>query len=84
MDICCTIQDCLLQQKESMHELESAIRRRRDDTEAGLTIASGKYLASRKQVKKAIRKALGNLKGFKIVGSSNKEHDSCDKLIPYL
>ncbi|KHN39800.1 hypothetical protein glysoja_020540 [Glycine soja] len=69
---------------ESMHELESAIRRRRDDTEAGLTIASGKYLASRKQVKKAIRKALGNLKGFKIVGSSNKEHDSCDKLIPYL
>ncbi|KAL2988979.1 hypothetical protein AAZX31_11G113900 [Glycine max] len=67
LDICCTIQDCLLQQKESMHELESAIRRRRDDTEAGLTIASGKYLASRKQVKKAIRKALGNLKGFKIV-----------------
>ncbi|KAG4988372.1 hypothetical protein JHK82_030715 [Glycine max] len=35
---------------ESMHELESAIRRRRDDTEAGLTIASGKYLASRKQL----------------------------------
>ncbi|CAJ1933554.1 unnamed protein product [Sphenostylis stenocarpa] len=57
LDICGTIKDCLRQQKESMNELESAIRRRRD-AEAGFTIESGRYLSSRKQIKKAIRKAL--------------------------
>lgn len=82
LDTCSTIKDCLLQQKESMHELESAIRRRRD-SEAGFTIESGKYFASRKQIKKAIRKALGNLKGFKnelIVVSSNKDNETLSML----
>ncbi|KAG5118348.1 hypothetical protein JHK82_032768 [Glycine max] len=82
LDICSTIKDCLLQHKERVHELESAIRRRRD-AEAGFTVSSGKYLASRKQVKKAIRKALGNLKGFKnelIFASSNKDNETLSML----
>ncbi|KAK7404425.1 hypothetical protein VNO78_05314 [Psophocarpus tetragonolobus] len=78
LDVCSTIKDCLMEQKESMHELESAIRRRRD-AEAGFTIVSGKYLASRKRIKKATRKALENLKGFGnelIVASSNKDSET--------
>nr|KYP66103.1 hypothetical protein KK1_012387 [Cajanus cajan] len=82
LDICDTIKDCLVQQKENMHELESAIRRRRDAKD-GLLIESGKYLASRKQMKKVIRKALGNLKGFKnelMVASSNKNNKTLSML----
>jgi len=82
LDICGTIKDCLLQQKESMNELESAIRRRRD-AEEGFTFESGKYLASRKQIKKAIKKALGSLKGFNnelMNSTSNKSNETLSML----
>ncbi|KAJ4729006.1 hypothetical protein OWV82_001855 [Melia azedarach] len=61
LDICSIAQNSLLQTKESVQELQSVLRRRRG-TE--LTSEIKKYLASRKAVKKEIRKALGNLKGM--------------------
>ncbi|KAJ4704755.1 hypothetical protein OWV82_021618 [Melia azedarach] len=62
LDICSTAQNALLQTKESTQELQSVLRRRRGD-ETGLTSEIKKYLASRKTIKRAIQKALGNLKG---------------------
>lgn len=78
LDICSKAKDCLMQSKESMHELQSIIRRRRGD-ETRFTIASSKYLTSRKMTKKAIRKALENLKAIKnelIASSANKESNT--------
>ncbi|KAK7341465.1 hypothetical protein VNO80_24395 [Phaseolus coccineus] len=77
LDICSTAQDCLLQSKESIHMVHSVIRRKGADTE--FTVEGGKYLASRKNMKKAIRKALGNLKGMKselMVSSSNNDNEA--------
>ncbi|XP_027357009.1 uncharacterized protein LOC113866330 [Abrus precatorius] len=82
LDICSTVKDCLLQSKDSMQELQSVIRRRRT-AEAGLTIESGKYMACRKKMKKAIGKALRNLKAMKnefSVSSSNKEKETFSML----
>ncbi|KAF7810876.1 DUF241 domain protein [Senna tora] len=73
LDIFSTAKDCLLQSKESMLELQSAIRRTRG-SETAFTIEGAKYLASRKKVKKAIQKALKNLKGMK--NDSNHEDSS--------
>ncbi|KAL2328976.1 hypothetical protein Fmac_022403 [Flemingia macrophylla] len=63
LDICSIVHDCLLQSKESIHMIKSIIRRKGADTE--FVIEDGKYLASRKKMKKEIQKALGNLKGIK-------------------
>ncbi|XP_027357008.1 uncharacterized protein LOC113866329 [Abrus precatorius] len=78
LDICSTAKDCLLIAKESMHELDSVIRRRRGD-KTEFIAEGGKYLASRKKLKKAIRKALGNLEAIKTefaVLPSNKDYDT--------
>ena len=82
LDICITAKDCLLTSKESVRELQSVVRRRRVDG-TGFTIECGKYLASRKKMKKAIRKALANLKAMKsefVVSSSSKEDDTLSML----
>ncbi|XP_028767843.1 uncharacterized protein LOC114725489 [Neltuma alba] len=76
LDICGTAKDCLVQSKESVYEIHSAIRRR--GAEAAFTVGAGNYLASRKNVKKAIRNALGNIKGIRngfTVSSEAKEND---------
>ncbi|XP_028767677.1 uncharacterized protein LOC114743956 [Neltuma alba] len=77
LDICSTAKDCLLQSKECVYEIQSAIRRRRGD-ESAFTAEGGKYLASRKNMKKAIQKVFGNVKEvrheFKF-SSANKEND---------
>ncbi|XP_028767915.1 uncharacterized protein LOC114725554 [Neltuma alba] len=76
LDICSTAKDCLMRSKESVYEIQSTIRRR--GAEAASTDGAGNYLASRKNVKKAIQKALGNIKGLRnypIVSSANKEND---------
>ncbi|CAK7329382.1 unnamed protein product [Dovyalis caffra] len=57
LDLCNTAKDALLQTKECLHELQSILRRRGCD-EAGLTSEVKKYLALRKTVNKAIRRAL--------------------------
>ncbi|XVE48754.1 hypothetical protein DITRI_Ditri01bG0027600 [Diplodiscus trichospermus] len=61
LDVCSTAEDALLQTKECTQELQSVMRRRRG-AEMGLANAVKKYLTSRKAVKKAICKALKNLK----------------------
>ena len=81
LDVCSTAQDCLLQTKENMHEIQSVIRRRGADT--GFTVEGGKYLASRKKMKKVIQKALGNLKGIKtesMVSSSKNDNETLSML----
>ncbi|CAN0845538.1 hypothetical protein LINGRAHAP2_LOCUS4141 [Linum grandiflorum] len=60
LDLCNAAKDALSQMKESVSELQSAIRRRQGD----LVAETKRYLNSRKIVKKAIQKAL---KGMKIV-----------------
>ncbi|KAE8645688.1 uncharacterized protein LOC116405025 [Cucumis sativus] len=57
LDVCALAKDVLSQMKESAHELESALRRRKDDK-----IDVQKYLNSRKMVKKAIHMTLKGMK----------------------
>ena len=81
LDICSTIVDCLVQSKESVYGAQSAIRRR--VAEAAFTVAAGNYLASRKNMKKTIQKALKNIKGIRndlIVSSEVKEKDMLNML----
>ncbi|OIV99497.1 hypothetical protein TanjilG_17307 [Lupinus angustifolius] len=82
LDICSTAKDCLMQSKESLHELQSIIRRRKGG-DTGLAVAAAKYSSSRKIIKKAIRKALENLKATKkedIASSSNKDNNNFSML----
>ncbi|XP_028752862.1 uncharacterized protein LOC114712479 [Neltuma alba] len=75
LDICSTAKDCLVQSKKSVYEVQSAIRRR--GAEVALTVGAANYLASRKNVKKEIQKASGNLKGIRnqfTVSSEAKEN----------
>ncbi|KAI9127797.1 hypothetical protein K1719_000790 [Acacia pycnantha] len=74
LDISTTAKDCLLQSKESMLELHSIIRRRRS-ADTGFVMKAGKYLASRKNMKKEIRKALRNFEGMTNEFSANREND---------
>ncbi|XVF54098.1 hypothetical protein PTKIN_Ptkin05aG0153600 [Pterospermum kingtungense] len=60
LDVCSTAKDALLQIKECTQQLQSTLRRRRGVE--GLVNEVRKYLASRKAMKKAIYKALKNLK----------------------
>ncbi|KAI4298322.1 hypothetical protein L6164_031896 [Bauhinia variegata] len=85
LDVCTTAKDALHQSKESIRELQSVVRRRRGG-EISLTIEGGKYLASRKKVKKAILKALGNLKGIKneFISSSSKNDKETFSLLSIL
>ncbi|XP_004507466.1 uncharacterized protein [Cicer arietinum] len=84
LDICCTAKDCLLLSKESIHELQSVIRRRGNET--GLVIEGVKYLALRKNVKKQIRKALANLKAMKneFMASSTKKDNNSSPMLGFL
>ncbi|KAI4295503.1 hypothetical protein L6164_035545 [Bauhinia variegata] len=78
LDICSAAKDALLQSKEMMYELQSIFRRRRVG-ESAFTMEGGKYLTSRKKVKKTIRKALEDLKGIKkecILSSSNRDNEA--------
>ncbi|KAK7310627.1 hypothetical protein RJT34_08239 [Clitoria ternatea] len=62
LDACTATKDALLHTKECTRELQSVIRRRRGG-EVELTVEVKKFLTSRKVVRKAIFKALENLKG---------------------
>ncbi|KAJ1393646.1 hypothetical protein SESBI_34830 [Sesbania bispinosa] len=61
LDVCTAAKDSLLHTKECMRELQSIMRRKRGE-EMGITTEAKKFLTSRKVVRKAILKALGNLK----------------------
>ncbi|TYH94351.1 hypothetical protein ES332_A12G035700v1 [Gossypium tomentosum] len=60
LNVCTTAKDALLQTKECTQELQSILRRRRQAE--GLANEFRKYLTSRKAMKKAIYKALKNMK----------------------
>ncbi|KAK7409819.1 hypothetical protein VNO78_00156 [Psophocarpus tetragonolobus] len=62
LDACTATKDALLHTKECTRELQSTIRRRRGG-EVEFTVEVKKFLTSRKVVRKAIFKALENLKG---------------------
>ncbi|XP_058759012.1 uncharacterized protein LOC131632245 [Vicia villosa] len=82
LDICSIAKDFLLISTERIHELQSIIRRRGNET--GFTVEGAKYMAFRKNMKKQIRKALVNLKSMKneLISSSsnNKENNSSPML----
>jgi len=64
-----------------MHVIQSVIRRKGGGVE--FNVESEKYLASRKNMKKVIQKALRNLKGIKnelIASSTSKDNDTCSIL----
>ncbi|XVF00791.1 hypothetical protein REPUB_Repub04eG0032000 [Reevesia pubescens] len=74
LDVCSTAKDALLQTKECTQELQSILRRRRGVD--GLVKEVRKYLSSRKAAKKAISRALKNLKHMQnklSTSSSNKD-----------
>ena len=76
LDVCSTAQDALLHTKECIQELQSILRRRRG-AEMGLVNEIRKYLTSRKAMKKAICKALKNLKQIN-TSSFNKDGENGD------
>ncbi|XWS62588.1 hypothetical protein CRYUN_Cryun06bG0023800 [Craigia yunnanensis] len=61
LNVCTTAKDALLQVKECTLDLQSILRRKRG-VKTELAIEVRKYLTSRKAAKKAILKALKNLK----------------------
>ena len=61
LDVCTVAKDALLHTKECAREVQSIIRRKRGG-EMEVAAEVRKFLASRKVVKKAILRALGNLK----------------------
>ncbi|CAL1372938.1 unnamed protein product [Linum trigynum] len=69
LDLCNTAKDALSQLKESVAELQSAIRRRED----GLEGETRRYLKSRKNVIKAIQKVLKGMDSKKSTSSNNVE-----------
>ncbi|XP_068323210.1 uncharacterized protein [Pyrus communis] len=64
LDVCSTAKDAVLQTKAYVQDLQSIIRRTRGGESEALTSEVNKYLSSRKMVKKAIQKAMKNLKGI--------------------
>ncbi|KAE9620373.1 hypothetical protein Lalb_Chr01g0002431 [Lupinus albus] len=63
LDTCSATKDALIHTKECTRELQSIIRRRRKGGERELIIEVKMFLNSRKVMRKAIFKALENLKG---------------------
>ncbi|KAI5315204.1 hypothetical protein L3X38_044380 [Prunus dulcis] len=72
LDVCSVAKDTLLQTKECTIEILSIIRRRRGG-KTELASEVKKFLIIRKVMKKAVCKALGNLKG---VSPFSKEHEA--------
>ncbi|CAN1770787.1 hypothetical protein LINPERHAP1_LOCUS11708 [Linum perenne] len=72
LDMCNTAKDALSQLKESVAELQSAIRRRQG-RQGDLVTETKRYLNSRKVVKKAILKALKGIENKKSTSSNNVE-----------
>lgn len=80
LDSCSSVKDALLHTKECIRELHSVIRRRRRGGEMELQVEAKKFLTSRKVVKKAILKALVNLKGGESKFTSSFTNKDCEKM----
>ena len=79
LDMCSAAKDAVLHTKECAREVQSIMRRRRG-AEVGLAGEVRKYLVSRKVVKKAIRKALENMKASAKSTSSPANKDSVETM----
>ncbi|KAI4295504.1 hypothetical protein L6164_035546 [Bauhinia variegata] len=78
LDVCTAAKDALLHTKECTRELQSILRRRRGG-EVEPTTEVKKFLTSRKVVRKAILKALGNMRSLASkcnVSLTNKDHQT--------
>ncbi|KAK8263406.1 hypothetical protein V6Z11_D12G040200 [Gossypium hirsutum] len=82
LDVCTTAKDALLQTKECTQELQSILRRRRGAE--GLANEFRKYLTSRKAMKKAICKALKNLKHIQNKLSTPGENGAVISVLRYV
>ncbi|KAL5562392.1 hypothetical protein UlMin_032139 [Ulmus minor] len=81
LDVCSSAKDSVIHTKECAREIQSIMRRRRGG-EDELACEVKKYSASRKVVKKAIQKALGNLKGVETKSlASLADHDNETKAL---
>ncbi|TXG64997.1 hypothetical protein EZV62_011991 [Acer yangbiense] len=76
LDISSIVKDALLQTKECVQELSSVLRRRRGDE---ISSEVKKYLTSRKEVKKTIKKALKGMEN-KCSSKTNEEHETITML----
>ncbi|CAL8121865.1 unnamed protein product [Prunus armeniaca] len=76
LDGCSSAKDAILQTKECVQDLQSIIRRTRGGESGALTSEVGKYLTSRKMVKKIIQKAMKNLKGINRSTFSSPNQDN--------
>ncbi|GLT86008.1 hypothetical protein SLE2022_041710 [Rubroshorea leprosula] len=74
LDLCSSAKDFVLKAKESTHQLQSILRRRRGG-EAEIAAELKKYLTSRKAAKKAINKALAKLKTMEAECTSSSPSD---------
>ncbi|KAK4258616.1 hypothetical protein QN277_005047 [Acacia crassicarpa] len=81
LDFSDAAKEVLLESKEAIKELLSAIRRRRGGGQVVVSIR--KFLSWRKKMKKEIRKTLENLKGNKKeISLTSSKKESCDESVP--
>ncbi|XP_073120973.1 uncharacterized protein [Henckelia pumila] len=79
VDLCGFSREVVCLTKESVHDLESSIRRNRGETATANDIKS--YLASRKRINKAVDKYIKNLKSFNQNSTALLEEDNALKTI---
>ncbi|KAK2665692.1 hypothetical protein Ddye_004266 [Dipteronia dyeriana] len=77
LDMSCIAKDALLQTKECVQGLLSALRRRRGDA---ISSEVKKYLTSRKVMKKTIKKALRSFKGCSSPCINEEQHETITML----
>ncbi|XP_075645004.1 uncharacterized protein LOC142615994 [Castanea sativa] len=71
LDVCSIAKDALLEMKTGIHELQSTMRRRQGG-ETRLAMEVGKYFTTRKEVIKAVQKALKGMES----NSIDKNHET--------
>uniref|UniRef100_A0A803MVY1 Uncharacterized protein n=1 Tax=Chenopodium quinoa TaxID=63459 RepID=A0A803MVY1_CHEQI len=70
LDICSTSRDVLVQSKESLHDIQSVLRRSCSG-ELNITSEVAQYLNTRKSAKKLIKKSLKNVKDIEQTNKNN-------------
>ncbi|XP_028765743.1 uncharacterized protein LOC114723685 [Neltuma alba] len=81
LDFSDAAKEALIESKETIKDLQSAIRRRRGGQ---VVVPMRKFLSWRKKVKKAIRKTLENLKGYRKDTSLTCSYKECEESVPMI
>ncbi|KAL7155596.1 hypothetical protein ABFS83_03G086100 [Erythranthe nasuta] len=71
VDLCALSREIVSLTKESVHDLESSIRRNKAETATSSDISA--YVASRKQIAKMVNKSIKNLKSFNNKSTTDNE-----------